>query len=245
MQHKPAGFAGLIAAALLWGAGAPAAPRAPAEGSLTTTERESAELRRENAALREQLALVQTEAEIFQREWLDLRLRMEALGLEALTGEESALEERVVRLVGELYRSEKRRRELERAVVRLVEAQKVLQGANALDAVQRRAEVEAARRELLRLIDPAPAAPAVAGDLHSGVVTLYDGDLGVVVVNFGRAQGARVGLPFRILRDNRVIGHCRLIEVREYLAAAKIEQVLENTRVQEGDRLLLETTTTR
>ncbi|NJL19116.1 MAG: hypothetical protein HC901_02120, partial [Bdellovibrionaceae bacterium] len=86
-----------------------------------------------------------------------------------------------------------------------------------------------------------PARRPLAGSLQSGVVTLYDGELGVAVVNFGRAQGARVGLPFRILRDRRVIGHCRLIEVREYLSAAKIEQVLENTQVQEGDRLLLET----
>ncbi|NJL18845.1 MAG: hypothetical protein HC901_00525 [Bdellovibrionaceae bacterium] len=136
MQYKPAGFAGLMAAALLWGTVAPEAPGAPSDGSLTMTERESAEMRRENAALREQLALSQTEAETFQKEWLDLRLRMEALGLESLTGDEAALEARVVRLVGELYRSEKRNRELERAVVRFLEAQKVLQGANALDAVQ-------------------------------------------------------------------------------------------------------------
>jgi hypothetical protein len=48
-------------------------------------------------------------------------------------------------------------------------------------------------------------------------------------------------MPYRILRGDKVIGRCRLVEVREYLSAALVEGVIQNETVKAGDRLLLET----
>ncbi len=47
-------------------------------------------------ALTESLASASTEAEFFRQQWQDLRLRDEALGVEALTIDESKLEDKLV-----------------------------------------------------------------------------------------------------------------------------------------------------
>lgn len=210
-------------------------------GSSVTEEEEIAVLRERVKALEENLALAKSEADAFYQRWLELRLRVEALGIEALTSSEKALEEKVVRLIGELYRSERDKLALEEAVVSFLEAWKALQLAGPLNRVQRRAELEVARRELLKFIEPdQPDLPA-ASDLNSGSVVVVDRDLGIAVVNFGRVQGARSGMPFRILREDRVIARCRVVEVRDAISAVQILETSDDVQVQEGDRLLLET----
>jgi hypothetical protein len=210
-------------------------------GSSVTEEKEIERLQKRIRQLEESLALANTEADTFHQRWIELRLKVEALGIEAITTSEKALEEKVIRLLGELYRSEKSKIALEQAAVRFMEAWKASQLAGPLQRVQRRADLEVARRELLKLIAPNEADEAIASDLNSGSVVLYDDELNVAIINFGRAQGARPGIPFRILRNNQVIGRCRLVEVREYISAARILDTLKKTTVQKGDRLLLET----
>ena len=62
--------------------------------------------------LSDDLQLANTESEYFRQQWQDLRLRDEALGVDALDGRRTArLEDRLVEAVKELYQSEMRRRE--------------------------------------------------------------------------------------------------------------------------------------
>ncbi len=238
MNIRPCLIAGLMGVCL----GTPLSAGNVGERSLKDRLTEP-ELRERLDRLEESLALARTEADYFHQQWTEMRLRAEALGVEALTGNEKALEERIVQLIGELYRSEKRNVELEKAVDELVAAGRRLQQAGTLERAQRRAEYEVAVRAAQRLRDPSEGSGIrVAPDLNSGFVTVFDPDMGVAIINFGRAQEAREGMPFRILRGDRPIGRCRLIEVREYLSAALVEGVIPNETVQAGDRLLLETT---
>jgi hypothetical protein len=62
------------------------------------------------------------------------------------------------------------------------------------------------------------------------------------VLNFGKAQGVRIGMPFRVLRGENIIGRCKVVEVRDSISAALIESTKNKTELQAGDRLLLETT---
>ena len=55
--------------------------------------------------------LRQHEAEYFRQQWTELKLRDEALGVEALTVDERKLEDKLVQAVKELYQSEMKRRE--------------------------------------------------------------------------------------------------------------------------------------
>ncbi len=61
--------------------------------------------------LTESLASANTESEYFRQQWQELRLRDEALGVEALTVDERKLEDKLVQAVKELYQSEMKRRE--------------------------------------------------------------------------------------------------------------------------------------
>ncbi|MDX6767636.1 MAG: hypothetical protein SFU85_12705 [Candidatus Methylacidiphilales bacterium] len=205
--------------------------------------RTSSGLETELAKAEESLALARTEADFFHQKWADLRIRTEALGLEALTGNEKALQDKIARLAGELYRSEKTRLQMEQSIADLIRTAKGLNQAGPLEKAQRRAEYEVAVREASRFLGGQPAQDRIqiAANLQSGFVAAFDDDMDVAIANFGRAQDARIGMPFRILRDGRVIGRCKLIEVREYLSAALVEGVIEKETVRPGDRLLLET----
>ncbi|MEO0453005.1 MAG: hypothetical protein AAFY98_02555 [Verrucomicrobiota bacterium] len=206
-----------------------------------TDRSEIAELRKQIKALEESLALANTEADTFHQRWLELRLKVEAMGMDALTSNEKSMEQKIVRLIGELYRTEKEKLELENRAVQFLEAWKAYQLAGALDRIQARANLEVTRRKLLETIRPDEADFSVARDLNSGIVTSYDPELGTAIVNFGKAQGARPDIPFRILRNDQVIGRCRTVEVREYLTAVRIVDLVGKETVQVGDRLLLET----
>lgn len=240
MNFRSALIAGLILAGL--------SPAGRAEAQLRTErslrDQTSSGLEQALARAEENLALARTEAEYFHQKWAELRVRTEALGIEALTGDEKALQDKIARLAGELYHSEKRRLEMEQALLALIQAGRELQQAGPLERAQKRAAYEAAVRQATTLVsrgDPQAERIQVARDHTAGFVVAYDEELDVVVVNFGRAQGAVPGMPYRILRDNKVIGRCRLVEVREYLSAALVEGVITKETVKAGDRLLLET----
>ena len=62
-------------------------------------------------ALTDSLASANTESEYFREQWTELKLRDEALGVEALTVDESKLEDKHVQAVKELYQEVMKRRE--------------------------------------------------------------------------------------------------------------------------------------
>ena len=192
--------------------------------------------------LEDSLALALTEADYFHQQWVELKLKDEALGIDALTADEKALNEKLVRLVGELYQSEKRRLASEKALQGLIDAGRRLHEAGLLEQSQRRAEYEVSVRQARQVLQgDAADLIRVARDKVTGTVTSVNEELRVAVVNFGKTQQAEVGMPYRILRGEKVIGRCRLIEVHAYLSAARIESVIEKEKVQPGDRVLLET----
>jgi hypothetical protein len=238
MNFRLAGIAGLILAGLSL-AGRAEQPRT--DGSLK--DKRSSGWEQELARAEENLALARTEADYFHQKWAELRIRTEALGLEALTGNEKALQDKVARLAGELYRSEKARLQMEQAISTLIAAAREFHQAGPLERAQKRAAYEVAVRQASALIgtEADPTRIQIANDHLSGFVATFDAELDVVIANFGRAQGARTGMPYRILRDGKVIGRCKLIEVREYLSAALVDGVIKNETVKAGDRLLLET----
>jgi len=160
--------------------------------------------------------------------------------MEALTANEKAIQDKLVRLVGELYRSEKNRLKLQESVNELIVSGQRLQQAGPLDKAQRRAEYEVAVRAV-KVAMGGEQKVAIASDMRSGVISALSEDGTQAIANFGRAQEARIGMPFRVLRNSKVIGRARLIEVREYLSTALIEGVIEKEKVQVGDRLSLET----
>lgn len=238
---KPAGRVGIVGMIML----SMVLPRLEAKNassrSLTDDSERVADLKNQISRLEESLALANTEADYFHKKWLELRLKVEALGIEALTANEKSLEEKNIRLLGELFRSEKNKMSLEKAITDYLEADEAFKQARPMETAKFRAELEGARRTLLTLLYGKSGDISIAANLNEGQVTIFDEQTQIAIVNFGKAQGAMVGTPFRILEENEVIGRCRLIEVREYLSAALVEDLVKNKTVQPGNRLLMDT----
>ena len=76
-------------------------------------------------------------------------------------------------------------------------------------------------------------------DLHpsDAQVVAVDRQQQSIVLNLGTRQGAKEGMPFRILRGDKVVGSCRLLEVRELISAGLPEQLGEGIQIQVGDRI--------
>ena len=64
-------------------------------------------------------------------------------------------------------------------------------------------------------------------------------ELGLVVLDQGARQGVRYGLPLTVTRDRRRIGRIRVVDVRERIAGAAVEETARGDYPQTGDRAVL------
>ncbi|MGD9780555.1 MAG: hypothetical protein AB7V14_00220 [Kiritimatiellia bacterium] len=64
-------------------------------------------------------------------------------------------------------------------------------------------------------------------------------DLGLVVLDQGARQGIRYGLPLTVLRDRRRVARIRIVDVRERIAGAAVEETARGDYPQTGDRAVL------
>ena len=64
-------------------------------------------------------------------------------------------------------------------------------------------------------------------------------DLGLVVLDQGARQGVRYGLPLTVMRDRRRVARIRVVDVRERVAGAAVEETARGDYPQTGDRAVL------
>ena len=63
-------------------------------------------------------------------------------------------------------------------------------------------------------------------------------EFALVVANIGRNAGVKIGRPFQVWRDNRRVGDIRVIDVRDRISGAVIQNLVsEEDSIQTGDRL--------
>ena len=256
---------GLKFAALAAGLGLLTVARSatPANGSLSDQEIENTELKvtlektlGENKQLRSALAETQKtladmrknlaaangESEIFRRQSMELKLRIEALGLDTAGDDSAKLQQRFLTLVSDLRLMAEERKKLSEAIVRLSEAStmyaKTATGANAETRLALEAEVRNANMALGLNSPNAVEANAITASLSDGTVMSVKDDLALVVVNLGTRHGVKVGMPFQVIRDQKLIGRIRVVDVREKFSGAVIQNLSsEKDRIQVGDHL--------
>jgi|GEM_PF-3890850 hypothetical protein len=73
------------------------------------------------------------------------------------------------------------------------------------------------------------------GTLETAQVVDVNARLQVVVLNVGREAGVRIGMPFLVLRGDRLIGRVRVVEVRRQVCGARIEEVDKGVTLAAGD----------
>jgi hypothetical protein len=235
------------------------------DGSLTDSDMETTEAKialhssvRENAALRQQVALARqqvaaltdslvlanSEDEVFKRETSDLKLRLEALGLDSASPDKALLEQRLLKAVSDLKIIQDQRDKLADQLIRLNEAViRYVKSASSVDG-DARMGLEAEMRSSTQVLGIAgaqgagqPADPTAGGSLTDARVLSVKDDLALVVANIGRRQGVKIGMPFQVWHAGRQIGIVRVVDVRESISGAVFQSLDPSGKVTVGDIL--------
>jgi hypothetical protein len=213
-------------------------------------EAENEALRRRNElsektirALNESLAVANAESEVFKRQYSELKLRMEALGLASVGDNKEALEQRLLKAVRDLDLTRQERDKLAERLVALSETVLLaLKTANVQDP-QIRMDVEEQLRSANESLDASNAANApndgqAPADLTNAQVISIKEDYGLLVINLGSKQGAKIGMPFLVVRGNHAVGRARVVDVRERICGAVVEEFSSNVeKVRVGDQM--------
>jgi hypothetical protein len=218
-----------------------------AEHTVTTAAllAQTEELRRQLSIQQESLKTLTTslaesnaEAELFRRKYSALELRMEALGLQSADKDRTKLEQRLLAAVSDLQLARKERDEFRDQMLRLSEAMfrylKTSQGGDA----QERMDVEAQLRGTNELVGKAGGRTAPEPGLMDGSVISVKDEWSFVVGNLGENQGVKIGMPMRVLRGDRRIAAVRVIDVRQKICGAVIQEMdSAKEKIKVGDRL--------
>jgi hypothetical protein len=224
-------------------------PAPLARPQLSVSPSEVTELLSQKEELRRQLSLsqqtVQTltsslaesnaEAELFRRKFANLELRMEALGLASASKDRAKLEQRLLTAVSDLQLAQKERDQYRDQMMQLSEAMlRYLKTAEGGDA-QARMDVEAQLRSMNALEKSSKAQPTTGSLLDGSVIGLKE-EWSFVVGNFGAREGVKIGMPLRVKRGNEVVARLRVVDVRERICGAIIQESGKE-KIKVGDRL--------
>jgi DNA-binding cell septation regulator SpoVG len=166
-------------------------------------------------------------------------LRMEALGLASANKDRTKLEQRLLAAVSDLQLAQKTRDEFRDQMLRLNEAIlryiKTSQG----DDAQARMDVETQLRSTNELVTKSTNPPeAVEPSLMDGSVISLKEEWSFVVGNLGGKQGVKIGMPMRVMRDDRKIATLRVVDVRQKICGAVVQEMdSKNEKIKVGDRL--------
>ena len=211
-------------------------------------KRQLAEAQEAIKSLTDSLAVSTSEAEVFRREAAELKLRMTALGVDGLSGDKSKLEQRLLKAVRDLQLVQGEKDKLSDELVQLSEAVlRYTKVATTADPEARMA-LEARLRSVAEALgvpgnQPGPdnKASNAAGSLSDGMVVSVKEELSLVVANLGSRQGVRVGMPFKVVREDHLIGTVRVVDVREKICGAVIQSLdSEKNKIKVGDRLMVD-----
>ena len=186
------------------------------------------------------LAESNAEAELFRRKFSDLQLRMEALGLESANKDRAKLEQRLLTAVSDLQLAEKDRDEFRDQMLRLNETilqyLRTSQGGDAKARMDVETELRSAN-DLVGRVGRKPIAASQPGLMDASVISVKD-EWSFVVGNVGEKQGVKIGMPLRVMRDERKIATLRVVDVRQKICGAVIEKMdSAKEKIKVGDRL--------
>lgn len=228
-------------------------PEAHSAGSFTDLNIEYGELKlaldaasAENRRLRESIAdkakalsdskqrLLEASGEVavFKAQMLQMKLRMEALGIGVVAGESRKLEQRLLAAVNQLRATTLEKSKLSEALVRLTEAAglyvKAGSGQNADLRLTLESELRNSNSALL-VESITSCEPLHAPTLKGGRIIGVNESLSLVVINVGFSAGVKNGMPMRVARGQKMLGNIRVVDVREKLAGAVIQDLTSET----------------
>lgn len=197
--------------------------------------------------LQKNLAIATAEAEVLKRQLMEMSLRLEAIGLQGQSGKEG-LEERLLKAVAALRTAEQQKASLATAVITLLDSveksresapEKDGENKAMLDAAINQGRVALAEVDGTKAEAEAEIANAAGSQsIHEGSVLATKEELALVVTSIGREAGAKVGMPFRVMRGEQEIGFVRVVSVRDHISGAVIQELASaSNKINVGDKL--------
>ena len=205
-----------------------------------------AETGRSVTELRKILASTSGETEVFKRQSAELKLRMEALGLDLAGTKSVKIEQRLLAAVSDLRVMTQEKSGLSEALTRLSDAAaayaKSAKGAPAEARQTLEVEIRNANKALGSSSLSVAGATPVPSTIRDAVAISVKDELSLVVLNLGSSHGVKVGMPFRVMRGESAIGNVQVVDVREKIAGAIIQNLnSEQNQIKVGDRLMVDT----
>ncbi|MEO5753415.1 MAG: hypothetical protein ABIR38_01775 [Chthoniobacterales bacterium] len=191
--------------------------------------------------LTDSLVVSNAEAELFRRKYADLKTRMDALGVESVSKDRAKLEQRLLKAVSDLQLTNREKEAYREQLLKLTETMlRYVKSTQSADP-QARAEVEVQLRATNQLMvakeDDGPN-DGSRPDLMDGKVLSVKEEWSLVVGNLGAQQGVKIGMPLRIVRGGKTIATLRVVDVREKISGAVIQELdSEKVKIKVGDRL--------
>jgi len=207
---------------------------------------EMAEKEQALKALSESLAAAQGEAAAFRKRCQGLQQQGTR---PATAGDALKLNSQLADAASALQRSEQERSKLLEQLKRLnAVLDQALHGSENMSLVQRAqalAEAERVKRTLavqkpaaVKML-PASVQQSAAPTLESGQVVSLNWSLQLAVINLGSEHGVRLGMPFVVMRDDRVNARLKVVEVRRKISGAVIDSLDRENAIKVGDRVRL------
>jgi len=205
---------GLLASAAMAGAQAPDAEQ---------LQEIIIDLQEQNQALQRSLTEANRAEKQAVEQLAQVRERLEALGKNLLDGGD----DRLVQAAADLQLANERQSEISRAAQRLTTAvQDYIRLAVTSDP-DSRLRVETALRELDAVLGlrQKPSPDVRTGTLQQARIVSLDQESGMLVLNLGETQGAKIGMSFNLLRGQQPYGKAILADVRKGVSGAFVESI--------------------
>ncbi len=207
------------------------------------------DLLKQNLILKEQVQSLsdavitaKSESDAATTENRELKARIEALGVNAMGNDRSKLEQRLIKAVSDLSSSQTDLATHKQILAGLTEAVVSLLKTSKDVSPEARLTVEAELRNASQKLgvdsNSVEKAEPSAVSLNNARVISLKPEIGLVVGNIGTQDSVKVGMPFRVYDGQNPIALVRVVDVREKLFGALIQETLsEKTTVKIGHRL--------
>ena len=210
---------------------------------LAEERRKSAALEETRKALAQSLAEANREATSHRKSHRELLIKMESLGVDVLSQDPASLEQRLLKAVRDRDLERRRTEQMEGQLIHLTES--VMTYLAGVPVEQRKGQSSELLEEQLRATESllvrgqAERGTKAPKALADGRVVSLDPEIGLLVLDVGKDSGLRVGMPVQVLRVERPIGSALVVDVRDRIAGAVLDELLnEGDDVKVGDRIL-------
>jgi hypothetical protein len=197
-------------------------------------------LQEQNQTLQRSLAEANRGEKQASEQLAQVRQRLEALGKNLLDGGN----DRLVQAASDLQLANERATELEGSVTRLAAAVNDCLRHAVVSDPDARLRVETSLRELDAVLGlrQKPRPDIRTGSLQQARIVSLDQESGMLVLNIGESQGAKIGMTFRLTRGQQPYGKTILADVRKGVSGVFVESLDNPAEVpRPGDLAILET----